>query len=62
MRQLQQFHVNLYLLHHKLERLGVSPLEFMQFGLEGGKNVLNDPFNLLTVESAPVKLTVILYL
>lgn len=54
--------VKIYLFHYKLERFGVSPLEFMQFGLEGGKNVLNDPFNLLTVKSASVKFTLIPYL
>lgn len=62
LRQLQQVCVKPYLFHHKLERFGVSPLEFMQFGLEGGKNVLNDPFNLLTVKSATVKFTLIVYL
>lgn len=59
MRQLQKNGVQFYLFHYKLEGFGVSPLKFMQFGLEGGKNIPNDPFNLLTAKSASV--TLILY-
>lgn len=60
-RQLQQVCVQLYLFHHRLEGSGVSPLECMQFGLEGGKDVLNDPFDLLTVQRASAKFTLIPY-